>query len=170
MARIVRSAVPLLGGRSLQVLKGCRFSETRRIENRSGYVRTSLRSFVLRRHEGSRSVRCSQDRYAALGLRTGKPTVRFTLAGPTTFRCRTAAIFRLSMRYTAHISAFLQQSAGKALEHGQHLFRRLAVSAVRHQFGVEPRMALSGVRCSWPILARSCDLCSRAGPGAFNIL
>jgi hypothetical protein len=38
----------------------------------------------------SRSVRCSRDRYAALGLRTGKVTVRFSEAGRTTFRCRIA--------------------------------------------------------------------------------
>jgi hypothetical protein len=37
----------------------------------------------------------------SVGL-TGKATVRFTLAGPTAFRCRPAAIFRPSMRYTAH--------------------------------------------------------------------
>jgi hypothetical protein len=48
-------------------------------------------------------TRCSP----ALGLRTGKTTVRFTLAGPATFRCRTAAIFRPSMRYTAHIMGVL---------------------------------------------------------------
>src|SRR5262249_24068889 len=45
-----------------------------------------------------------------MGLRTGKATVRFTLAGPTTFRCRMAAISRPSLRQTAHIKAFLQQS------------------------------------------------------------
>src|SRR5262249_45827329 len=46
----------------------------------------------------------------------------------------------------------------KTLEDAQHLLGWLTVGAVRHQFGVA-RMALSGVRSLWLILARNCDLC-----------
>ena len=45
----------------------------------------------------SRSVRCSRDRYSALGLRLGNLagancTVNFSLSGATTVRCAVAAI------------------------------------------------------------------------------
>ena len=44
----------------------------------------------------------------------------------------------------------------------QRLFRAEARRVGEHHLGQKPMMALSGVRSSWLMLARNCDLCSLA--------
>ena len=60
----------------------------------------------------SRSVRCSRDRYSALGLRLGNLagrdcTVNFSLSGATAVRCAVAAISISSGYPTVHLMVLL---------------------------------------------------------------
>ena len=60
----------------------------------------------------SRSVRCSRDRYSALGLRLGNLagadcTVHFSLSGATKFKCAVAAISISSGEPTVHLTNLL---------------------------------------------------------------